>query len=480
LSGGIYQKGAETGADLIIRAEAGISERDPRNPASVAGLAGSYIGNAGGTGADLFSSHAGALVASLVIAATTRVIKPDFGYPFDLPAMQGAVFPLLISAFGVLASMAGITFVRGNQKTDPSVSIKAGKYLCNMMVAIVSVVLSWIFFGNFNCAICILIGMLAGAITGKITNTYTSGGSRRLKKIAGQSQSGTLMISEYGIGMMSALWPIAVIASAILAANGFADYYGISLAAVGTVSTIGMIASISAYGPVSGNAGEIARMAMLSHETLNAVDKLEAASSSNTATGKGFAAAAAALTDTALFLAFATIAELEAVNLLKPAVIAALLFGAMLPILFSALSMKAAGKAAISVIEDAKRQFLSDAGVMAGTIKPDYVKCVDVGAKTALKGIILPSLLAFILPPAVGIFMGLQALGGMLTGVLASGLMTAVILSNTGGTWNHADRNNAGDPFKDAAGAAANVFMVLMTTVALVFVPVLLKIGDIF
>ena len=476
VAGGIYKKAADAAAGLIGRAESGAPQGDPRNPAAIAGFAGEYIGNAEGLGSDLFESYSGAVIAAIVIGAATRVIKPDFGYPFDLPAIEGTVFPLAIAAVGILAAIAGIMFVRGNEKENPSSALNGGKYLGNVLVVLVTFLLSYIFFGNFNNAFSVVVGMLAGAVTGKITNTYTYGNSKHLKKVAGQSQTGYLMISEYGIGMLSTLWPMAVIAAAILIANGFGDYYGISLAAVGMLSTIGMITAIDSFGPVCINAGEIARIARLPEDTLTVTDKLISAGGSNAATGKGFAVAAAALTDVALFLAYAMIAELENVNLLKPVVIGALLFGAMLPVLFSAITMNSSGKTAVAIIENVRQQLLSDAGIAAGTSKPAYAKCVDAGAKAALKGIAAQGLLALFLPLVVGIFMGTQALGGMLVGALTSGVLMEVILSNTGGTWNHAEKYTAGDPFKDAAGSSINVFMILMTTTAVVFAPVLVAI----
>lgn len=476
VAGGIYKKASDAAAGLIGKAESGVSLGDPRNPAAIAGYAGEYIGNAEGLGSDLFESYSGAIIAAVVIGSATRAIKPDIGYPFDLPALEGTVFPLAIVAAGILAAIAGIMFVRGNEKKNPSYAINGGKYLGNVLVALGTVILSYILFGNLNNAFAAVVGMLAGALTGKITNTYTLGNSRHLKKVAGGSQTGYLMISEYGIGMLSTLWPMAVIAAAILAANGFGDYYGISLAAVGMLSTTAMITAIDAFGPVCVNAGEIARIVDLSDSAMTVTDKLIGTGSSNAATGKGFAIAAAALTDAALFLSYATVAEMENVDLLKPVVIGTLLFGAMLPVLIAAITMNSSGKAAVAIIENVRKQLLSDAGIAAGTSKPAYAKCVDAGAKAALKGIIVPGIVAFLVPLAVGIFMGTEALGGMLVGALTSGVLMEVILSNTGGTWNHAEKYTAGDPFKEAAGSSINVFMILMTTTAVVFAPVLVAI----
>lgn len=475
-AGGIYKKAADAAAELIGKAETGVAGGDPKNPAVIAAYAGEYIGNAGGLGFDLFS---GAMISAVVIGASVKAIQPDFGYPFDIPAPEGMVFPLAVAAAGILAAFAGIMFVRGKNE-NPSFALKAGKYLSNVLVVLVSILLSYIFFGNFNSALAVMIGMLTGAVTGKITNTYTSGNSRHLKKVAGRSQTGYLMISEYGIGMMSTLWPMAVIAAAILAANGFGDYYGISLAAVGMLSTTGMLASIDAFGPVSRNAGEIARIARLPDAALNVTDKLIKTGDLNAATGKGLAVAAAALTDAALFLVYATSAELESISLLKPAVIGALIFGSMLPVLFSAITMNSAGKTAAAIIEDVRRQLLPDTGVAAGLSKPVYTKCVDAGAKAALKGIAGPCLLTLFAPLAVGVFMGTQALGAMLVGALTSGVLLEVILSNTGGAWNHTEKYTAGDPFKDAAGSSISVFMILMTMVSVVFAPLFLAVGGLF
>lgn len=475
--GGIYTRAADAAAALIGKAEAGISEGDPRNAAAIAARVGNYAGNGAGMGADLLESYVGAIIAVITLAAVTKSIDPAFGYPFDLPALEGSVFPLLLFAAGILAAMAGIMFVRGNAKSSPSTAINAGKYLCNGVFMVLSIILSWTFFGNFNCTISIIIGMVIGAFTGKITNTYTSGNSRYLKKIAEQSQTGYLMIGEYGIGMLSTLWPMIFLSAGVLAANAFAGVYGIALAAAGLISTTGMVAAIDAYDPVSGNAGEIARMARLSNEGRAIVEKLVSAGRTNIATGKGFSIGAAALTSSALFFSYAAIVDLKNVNLLKPAVIAGLLLGAMLPILFSGLTMNSAGKATSKMIEDAERQFHNDAGILAGTSKPDYAKCVDVGALAALKGAAAPGLLAVIAPLAIGIFMGTEALGGLLVGSLTSGILMAIMLANTGGIWNHAEKYTTGDPFKDAAGYSINVFIKLMVMIAIVFAPVFISIG---
>lgn len=476
VSGGIYAKGAEAGAVLIGKAEAGISEGDPRNPAVLACYAGKYVCNAAGMGVDLMQSYVGSIIAAIALAAVTRSINPTFGYPFDLQALEGSIFPLLMAAAGILAAIAGIMFVRGNGKPNPKTAINAGKYLSNGVVVLFSIILSWVFFGNLNCAISIMIGMLIGAVIGKVSNTYTSGNSRYLKKIAERPQTGYLMISEYGIGMLSTFWPMIILASGMLSANAFCDFYGIALAAVGLITTAGMTTAINAYVPISGNAGEIARMARLSNDDREIADKLASAGKDSMAAGKGYAIGAAALTAAALFVSYAAIVDLKTVNLLKPAVIAGLLLGAMLPVLFSGLTMNSAGKAASKMMEDAERQFRSDAGILAGTSKPDYAKCVDVGAKAALKGIIAPGLLVVFIPIIIGVSMGMEALGGFLAGSLTSGILTAILLANTGGIWNHEEKYTVGDPFKDAAGYSINVYIKLMFMISIVFAPIIITI----
>jgi K(+)-stimulated pyrophosphate-energized sodium pump len=363
-------------------------------------------------------------------------------------------------------------------KSDPVSAVNAGKYLSNGITVILSFILSYTFFGNLNCAVSIMIGMLIGALNGKITNTYTMGNSRHLKKISGGSPAGYLMIGEYGIGMMSTLWPIAILAAGVLLSNGFADYYGITLTAVGILSTTGMITAIDAFGPVSTAAGDIVRMAKLSNEAGTVSDMLVSTGAGNAATGKGFAGGAAALSAIALIISYVTTAKLDSVNLLKPAVLAALLLGAMLPVLFSAMTMNSAMKGASAVIENARNQFLSDAGILARSTKPSFVKCADAGAKAALKGIAAPGLLILAVPFVVGICMGMEALGGVLMGTLISGVLGSVIFSNMGGTWNHAEKYTVGDPFKDVAGSSINCFIVLMTISAVIFTPILVIIRN--
>lgn len=500
VGGGIYTKAADVGADLVGKVEAGIPEDDPRNPAVIADNVGDNVGDVAGMGSDLFESYVGSIISAITLAVVMPSIKPVFGYEFDLPPLAGSVFPLVLSAIGIIASIIGIMFVRGNEKSNPAAALNAGTYISSAIVVVCSFILSWVFFANFNCAIAIISGLIVGIAIGKITEIYTSGDYKHVKKISEQCQTGpaTTIISGFGIGMLSTVWPIIMIAVGILVANSFAGLYGIALAAVGMLSTTGMVVAVDAYGPVSDNAGGIAEMSKLPKEVRMITDKLDAVGNTTAAIGKGFAIGSAALTALALFASYSQVAGLKAISLLQPMVIAGLFIGAMLPFLFSALTMNSVGKAAYQMIEEVRRQFHCEAGIMEGTCKPDYARCVDISTKAALKEMIAPGLLAIIAPMAVGIIMGTEALGGMLAGALSSGVLVAIMMANAGGAWDNAKKyieeghfggkgseshkaavvgDTVGDPFKDTAGPSINILIKLMTIVAVVFAPVFVAIG---
>ena len=497
---GIYTKAADVGADLVGKVEAGIPEDDPRNPAVIADNVGDNVGDVAGMGSDLFESYVGSVISAITLAVTMQTVQPVIGQPFELPAFEGCVFPLLLAAIGIIASIIGIMFVRGKENSNPAASLNSGTYISGIVVIIFSFILSKVFFHNFNCAIAIVAGLLVGTVIGKLTEIYTSGDYKYVKKIAEQSQTGpaTTIISGFGTGMLSTVWPIVMISAGILTANAFAGLYGIALAAVGMLSTTGMVVAVDAYGPVSDNAGGIAEMAELPHEVRTITDKLDSVGNTTAAIGKGFAIGSAALTALALFASYSQVVQLSAISLLNSMVIAGLFIGSMLPFLFSAMTMSSVGKAANQMIEEVRRQFKSDSGIMEGTSKPDYARCIDISTKAALREMVAPGFLAIIAPLAVGILLGTEALGGMLAGALASGVLLAIMMANAGGAWDNAKKyieegnfggkgseshkaavvgDTVGDPFKDTSGPSINILIKLMTIVSLVFAPIFLMVN---
>lgn len=494
VGGGIYTKAADVGADLVGKVEAGIPEDDPRNPAVIADNVGDNVGDVAGMGSDLFESYVGSIVSAITLAAVAAINSDGM---FD--ATTAALFPLILSAIGIIASILGIIMVRGNN-TNPSASLNMGTYVSGVLVIIASIVLSKMMLGSYNYAIAIISGLVVGIAIGKITEIYTSGDYSSVKKIAEQSQTGsaTTIISGIGIGMLSTVWPIICICVAIFLSYWFAGLYGIALSAVGMLSTTSMVVAVDAYGPVADNAGGIAEMSGLPKEVRAITDKLDAVGNTTAAIGKGFAIGSAALTALALFAAYATVTNLEDISLLDPIVIIGLFIGAMLPFMFAALTMNSVGKAATMMIDEVRRQFREDKGILEGTSKPQYARCVDISTKAAIHEMIAPGLLAIIAPLLVGIVLGPSALGGMLGGALSAGVLLAMMMANSGGAWDNAKKyieeghyggkgseahkaavvgDTVGDPFKDTAGPSMNILIKLMTIVAVVFAPVFVAIG---
>ena len=484
VGGGIYTKAADVGADLVGKVEAGIPEDDPRNPAVIADNVGDNVGDVAGMGADLFESYVGAIISAMTLGA---VVIAQFG---DL----SVIFPLVIAACGILASVIATFFVRGKEGSNPHKALKMGSYVSALLVVIASIILSKVMLNSYGPAIAIVAGLVVGLVIGIVTEVYTSGDYKFVKKIAQQSETGsaTTIISGTAVGMMSTWVPVILICVGIFLAYKFAGLYGIALAAVGMLSTTGITVAVDAYGPIADNAGGIAEMSGLDHSVREITDKLDAVGNTTAAMGKGFAIGSAALTALALFVSFTQATGLTAdqVALTSPTVVIGLLIGGMLPFVFSAMTMDSVSKAAYSMIEEVRRQFHEIPGIMEGKAKPDYKTCVAISTTAALKEMLVPGIMAVVAPLAVGLILGSTALAGLLAGSLVSGVMMAMFMSNSGGAWDNAKKyieeghhggkgsdahkaavvgDTVGDPFKDTSGPSINILIKLMTVVSTVF-----------
>ena len=498
VGGGIYTKAADVGADLVGKVEQGLDEDDPRNPATVADNVGDNVGDVAGMGADLFESYTGSIIATIALGAVgAAALGMSSTGDFDSNIF---VLPMLIAAIGIFASIIGTFFVRTREGASMGSllwSLRFGIFGAGILVLIATGVALMVMDMDFKLFWVVLAGLVAGQIIGTSSEVYTSYEYKFTREISDQAQTGpaTVIISGLGLGMISTLVPAVVVVIAMWLANDLAGTYGVALAAVGMLSTLGITLATDAYGPVADNAGGIAEQAGLDPSVRERTDALDSLGNTTAATGKGFAIGSAVLTALALMAAYSEVTNVDVFNLRDIDVLMGLLVGALLPFLFAALTMQAVGRAANAMVQEVRRQFREIPGLLEGTADADYTRAVDISTRGAMREMVLPGILAIVAPVAIGLILGAEALGGMLIGSIASGFLLAIMMANAGGAWDNAKKyieagahggkgsephaaavvgDTVGDPFKDTSGPSLNILIKLMSIVALVFAPLFL------
>ena len=490
VGGGIYTKAADVGADLVGKVEAGIPEDDPRNPATIADNVGDNVGDVAGMGADLFESYIGSIIATLALASIGAAF-------LETTDTSLKILPFVIATIGLGASIIGTFFVRTGENADMGRllwSLRTGIFAAGAIVLIGAGLYIFLNDLDFNLFWVILIGLVAGQTIGTASEVYTSYEFKFTKNLAEQAKTGpaTVIIGGLGLGMLSTAIPALVVVIAMYFTYQLADTYGVALAAVGMLSTLGITLATDAYGPVADNAGGIAEQAHMAPEVRERTDALDSLGNTTAATGKGFAIGSAVLTALALLAAYATVTKVELFDLRDINVLSGLLIGSLMPFIFSALTMQAVGRAAAAMVNEVRRQFKEIPGLLDGNAKADHTRAVDISTQGAMKEMILPGLLSIIVPIAVGVILGAEALGGLLIGSIATGFLLAIMMANAGGAWDNAKKyieagniggkgsdshsaavvgDTVGDPFKDTSGPALNILIKLMSIVALVFGP---------
>ncbi len=499
VGGGIYTKAADVGADLVGKVEQGIPEDDPRNPATIADNVGDNVGDVAGMGADLFESYVGSIIATIALAAVGAAALGAANPTGDFDAAL-FLLPILVAAIGIFASILGTFLVRtGENATMGKLlwSLRTGIFAAGLLVLIGVAIAISLMDLDFRLFWVVLVGLIAGQIIGTSSEYYTSFEFNPTKRLADQAETGpaTVIIGGLGLGMLSTLIPGLVVVVAMWIANSLADTYGVALAAVGMLSTLGITLATDAYGPVADNAGGIAEQAHLDPAVRERTDALDSLGNTTAATGKGFAIGSAVLTALALMAAYSQAADVQAFDLLNVQVLMGLIIGATMPFLFAALTMQAVGRAANAMVQEVRRQFREITGLLEGTAEADYARAVAISTNGAMREMVLPGLLAVAVPVVVGAVLGAEALGGLLIGAIATGFLLAIMMANAGGSWDNAKKyieagnlggkgsenhaaavvgDTVGDPFKDTSGPALNILIKLMSIVALVFAPLFL------